>query len=247
MVRKKLEQEIDELRTHLRILSRTTAASIVDYGDVHELLEQIVHIICEELGYGHFGIGLADENGQVVYRAGCGLPDKYIDHLALPRGQGIVGTVLEGGQPLLVSDVRREPRYVERRSTTCSELCVPLRTHKRVIGVINAESDQPGQFTPRDLELLTTIANVVSGSLERLLERRVTAKHEQMKLKGLTLREREVLAKVAVGKSNKEIARELRIKQSTVEVHLTRIFIKLGVQSRTEAMAWLEKQRPGHP
>lgn len=51
----------------------------------------------------------------------------------------------------------------------------------------------------------------------------------------LTARELEVLALVAVGKSNKQIAQELVISDKTVESHLKNIFGKWYVFSRTEA------------
>ncbi|TMD99759.1 MAG: response regulator transcription factor, partial [Chloroflexi bacterium] len=51
----------------------------------------------------------------------------------------------------------------------------------------------------------------------------------------LTPREREVLAEVAEGRANKEIAVRLGISEKTVKAHVTRVLEKLGVQSRTQA------------
>ena len=51
---------------------------------------------------------------------------------------------------------------------------------------------------------------------------------------GLTPREREVLALVAGGYANKEIARQCAIGEETVKHHLTRIFDKVGASNRTE-------------
>ena len=51
----------------------------------------------------------------------------------------------------------------------------------------------------------------------------------------LTKREREVLALVAQGKRNRQIAQALTITEGTVEVHLHNIFGKLDVSTRTQA------------
>jgi LuxR family maltose regulon positive regulatory protein len=53
----------------------------------------------------------------------------------------------------------------------------------------------------------------------------------------LTDREREILRLIAEGKSNGEISRRLYLALSTVKGHNLRIFAKLQVQSRTEAVA----------
>lgn len=53
----------------------------------------------------------------------------------------------------------------------------------------------------------------------------------------LTERERAVLAHVAEGVSNAEIAARLRVSENTVKFHLQNVFLKLGVNNRTEAAA----------
>src|SRR5262249_56413197 len=53
---------------------------------------------------------------------------------------------------------------------------------------------------------------------------------------GLTTRQRDGAALLAAGKSNKEIARELKVYEGTVKFHVTSILRKLGVRNRTEAV-----------
>jgi Response regulator containing a CheY-like receiver domain and an HTH DNA-binding domain len=57
-------------------------------------------------------------------------------------------------------------------------------------------------------------------------------------LEGLTEREMEVLRATAHGQPNKAIATTLAISPQTVQVHLRNIFAKLGVESRSQAVAY---------
>jgi DNA-binding CsgD family transcriptional regulator len=64
----------------------------------------------------------------------------------------------------------------------------------------------------------------------------VTANHhDALQALGITARESEVLAWVAKGKTNAEIAVILSLAARTVKKHLQNIFCKLGVENRTAA------------
>jgi len=72
--------------------------------------------------------------------------------------------------------------------------------------------------------------------LERSAEVRERAKEAEVRLNGLTPREREVLDGLAQGLPNKTIAYDLGISPRTVEIHRANLMTKLGVKSLSEAL-----------
>lgn len=63
-------------------------------------------------------------------------------------------------------------------------------------------------------------------------------------LNTLTRREREVLAQIAEGLTNKEIARLLNVSPATIKAHVERIIAKLGVSDRTQAAVLVARAGP---
>jgi DNA-binding NarL/FixJ family response regulator len=64
-------------------------------------------------------------------------------------------------------------------------------------------------------------------------------------LDALTSREREVLAELAQGRSNREIARALHVSEKTVKAHVSSVLAKLGVQDRTQAALFAVRHEQG--
>ncbi|WP_034344462.1 response regulator [Deinococcus misasensis] len=95
--------------------------------------------------------------------------------------------------------------------------------------------DAPGQELIDAIYAAKRGESVIAPQLTQMILKRVRQGSEQ-KTEALTDREREVLLLAARGFSNKEIAKKLEISPKTVEVHLSALFEKLEVASRTEAV-----------
>lgn len=94
-------------------------------------------------------------------------------------------------------------------------------------------------------QLIAGIRTVMDGDMllapkltRRLVEEyvRVPTELDQSALDVLTVREREVLACLARGLSNVEIAAQLYVAEGTVKTHVSRMFAKLGLRDRVQAV-----------
>jgi DNA-binding NarL/FixJ family response regulator len=90
------------------------------------------------------------------------------------------------------------------------------------------------QVHPRDLA--AALRQAVFGSIFRPLELVSGAKESALEQAGLSKRELSILEVLKSGASNQEIAKRLFLAEQTVKFHLTNIYRKLGVSTRTEAV-----------
>ena len=93
------------------------------------------------------------------------------------------------------------------------------------------KSDPPRQ-------MIATIRQVALGQLVFPGATRQAPANGAARREALTGREQAVLAALAKGLKNADIAHRLEISQNTVKFHLQNLYMKLGVRTRTEAVAW---------
>ena len=142
--------------------------------DLDELLEKIPQLIARLTPFKAFAVWLLDEKRQDLSIAyAVGYPDEVKRTFRLAVGQGIVGTVVAEGRSLVIDDVLTDPRYIGAMTDVRSQIAVPLRRKKRVIGALNLYGEQVGQFTPRDEAMLRQFGAHVAVAIEnaRLFER----------------------------------------------------------------------------
>jgi DNA-binding NarL/FixJ family response regulator len=153
-------------------------------------------------------------------------------HAASAHATG--GVLLAEGQGRAALDVLRKAR------TIWQELEAPYET-ARVRVLMGMACQQLG-----DQETAKLHIDAAGSTFQRLGAAPDLARVKQLSLKaaakaayGLTTRELEVLALVAAGKTNQQIAAALIISDHTVRRHLQNIFSKVGVSSRAAATAYV--------
>lgn len=155
---KALERRAARLQAHAEV-----AASATSILDSDKLITQIVRIIRQRFGYNYAGLFLVEAgNKAIVLRGSASRSGQHLDQLRLPlSGDGMVAWCAAHGQAHLAHDVTQDPLY-EPESTlpnTRSELVLPLRIGRRVLGVLDLQSDRLNAFDEEDVQTLQALAD----------------------------------------------------------------------------------------
>jgi len=160
-------QRADELSSLNRI-ARTVGSTL----DLDEVLRRIIHELNLSFHVEAGSILLVDRTRNDLYFATTleGGLERFLD-VRIPVGTGIVGMVARTGEPILVADVSKDPRFYSKISqdvgfSTHSILCVPLISRDRVTGVIELLNKKGGDFDQEDLDRLQSIAATVAVAIE---------------------------------------------------------------------------------
>ncbi|MCL4356044.1 MAG: GAF domain-containing protein [Thaumarchaeota archaeon] len=84
------------------------------------------------------------------------------EHTRIPIEKGVCGFAAKAGRTEIVSDVGKDPRYLQCFLSTKAEIVVPILSEGRVIGEIDIDSDQLDAFSSVDKEFLEAVARKVS-------------------------------------------------------------------------------------
>jgi phosphoserine phosphatase RsbU/P len=134
--------------------------------DLDELFARIAQLTRRVMDYRTFGILLLNEESGVLEMK---FAVQYGEKVQVPRvqlGEGLVGYAALHKEPVLVSDVSQDPRYINVVADVRSELAIPMLLKDRCIGVIDLESPELDAFTKRDVEILTLLASQAAVAIE---------------------------------------------------------------------------------
>ena len=103
-------------------------------------------------------------------------------NLSIALGEGITGTAAARREPVLVSDVRNDPRYLNTVDAVRTELAVPMTARGKLVGVIDLQSTRVNAYTEYDRALLRLIAARVGIAIDNArLYRRVDRQNRTLK------------------------------------------------------------------
>jgi sigma-B regulation protein RsbU (phosphoserine phosphatase) len=134
--------------------------------DLDVLLTRIASLTKRIIDYRTFGIFLLNDAKSELEMK---LAVRYGDEGAAKNvklGDGLVGWAALHKEPVLVSDVSKDPRYINLVEDVRSELVIPMLIKDRCIGVFDLESPELNAFSKDNKELLTLLASQAAVAIE---------------------------------------------------------------------------------
>ncbi|MCD6445972.1 GAF domain-containing protein [Candidatus Bathyarchaeota archaeon] len=155
---KRLEGKLSALNIHGQKLNMTE--------NIKEIYKLTLDIMEKTLGFGYASILMVKgKNLQVEAYRGHISPTLI---LPLDGERGITVKAAKTGKPIIISDIRKEKSYVIGKPGMLSELAVPIKIGKEVLGVLNVETDRINAFNQDDLKLLEILASHVAIAILNL-------------------------------------------------------------------------------
>jgi len=151
-----------------------TLATLIELGeqvnsslDLDQVLEKAAALVRRLVPYEIFAVLLLDEAAQELhFRFAIGYSRQVVDTWRIPVGKGISGTALLTKQPVLVGDVRNDPRYLNAVESARSEMAVPLMQKGHAIGVLDIQTREVDSFTREQQQVLELVAGRLAGAIE---------------------------------------------------------------------------------
>ncbi len=165
--------------------------------DINSLLNRVFNIIVSsyKIERGMISIYHTDDD-EISVDIHHGYSDEEVRRGIYRPGEGIIGTVVQSGVPVVIPDVSREPRFLNRTGANrkkaddiVSFVCVPITVMSRTIGAISADIiNNEGRPLNEELHILTTIsimiAQAVNSRMEMIAgERRLKLENEELRKK----------------------------------------------------------------
>ena len=156
-------RERSELLDFLLEVSRVTSETL----DLDELLDNVSEIVKSVIPYDLLAILLySEKQRELRIRYSHGHREEVVRNWSIQLGEGITGAAALSREPILVEDVRSDPRYLNAVDAVRTELAVPMIARRKLVGVIDMQSTRPKATRSTDRALMRLIAARVAISID---------------------------------------------------------------------------------
>ena len=149
-------------------IARDTSSTL----SLETLLNRIVNLVVERFNFSHASIFLMDEFSKfAIIQESTGEAGKELKlhkHKLSVGSKTIVGTVAGGGNPVVVNDTSQSDLYFANPllPETRSEMGVPLKLGKKIIGVLDIQANRENAFSQDDIAVLQVLADQIAVAID---------------------------------------------------------------------------------
>ncbi|MFC1557990.1 GAF domain-containing SpoIIE family protein phosphatase [candidate division KSB1 bacterium] len=136
--------------------------------DLEEILSLIIDYLGEIVPYDAAGIFLIDKESKrnLTYNVLRGYDEKNFEGISLKVGKGFIGWSVKYGRGEITGDVLKDDRYIKVREETRSQMVIPIKMGKDVIGSFCLESNKLNFFTQNHYEVAKTFVSQAAVAIE---------------------------------------------------------------------------------
>ena len=131
------------------------------------------------------------QTGEISIEASYGVAEDHAEKVRFQVGEGITGTVIKTGEKIIIEDVTKDPRFLDKtrskkRWSNHSFICVPIKLGTETIGTISTQRKRSSDLIlEEDAKLLSIIGSMIALSVQ--LRRSYQEEQEALKNENLRL------------------------------------------------------------
>lgn len=167
----------------LRQMSSEKLALVIQIGFIINSTVDLVDVLSLIMKYANIVTGakastlmlLDDKTGELVFSIPTGPSAEELKDIRIPPGVGIAGWVAENQQHVLIEDAGKDPRFYKKidhltGGETKSLLCVPMRSKRKLIGVLEViNKENESVFSEDDALLLNLFSHQAAIAIENAI------------------------------------------------------------------------------
>lgn len=234
------------------ILSSLVAAgnAVADGATMDESLHEVAELGRTLTGARYGAVGVVDDNGRFTTFVHAGMSPAEIAAVGpLPVGKGIFQTVINERRPIRLANLSEHASSAGMPGShpaMSSFLGVPIVHDGEALGNLYLTESSRGEFREIDEAVVVALARIAAESIvnARRPGDSPAPASDWNPFEGLTEREVAIIALIAEGLSNREIAGRLFLAEKTVKNYVSVILGKLGMQRRTQAALYASEFLP---